>query len=191
MRPVIPFLVGLFLTASLFGAEKTDRGLTSSTIMKSDIPADAPKFGDYPSSVYLGKNARLRFGSDADAITYKTQLRRWNREKVNFAGHYILATWGCGTECIQFMLIDAKTGKIYHPDSLSVIAGYNLQDEFYEADSILGGSGFLYFRKESELLILVGAPNEEEERRGISYYRWHGSRFELLKFIAKPSKNAR
>ena len=37
------------------------------------------------------------------------------KEKVgpNFAGHYIVVQWGCGTSCVMMVIVDALTGKIY------------------------------------------------------------------------------
>jgi len=33
----------------------------------------------------------------------------------NFAGHYGINYWGCGTECIQIGIVDLKTGNVYMP----------------------------------------------------------------------------
>jgi hypothetical protein len=40
---------------------------------------------------------------------------RDGKEKVgpNFAGHYIVVQWGCGTSCVMMVIVDALTGKIY------------------------------------------------------------------------------
>ena len=32
---------------------------------------------------------------------------------ANFAGHYSVVAWGCGTECETFMIVDLKTGKVF------------------------------------------------------------------------------
>jgi len=34
---------------------------------------------------------------------------------VNFAGHFIVANWGCGTGCSQFVIVDAINGIVYAP----------------------------------------------------------------------------
>jgi hypothetical protein len=36
-------------------------------------------------------------------------------EGVNFDGHFVVATWGCGTGCGQFAIVDAITGKVFAP----------------------------------------------------------------------------
>lgn len=44
---------------------------------------------------------------------FRTRLK-WavDNQKPNFAGHYILTTWGCGTSCIMGAVINSKTGKV-------------------------------------------------------------------------------
>jgi hypothetical protein len=36
----------------------------------------------------------------------------------NFAGHYFVINWGCGSDCIQMVIVDGKTGRV-HPPPLS------------------------------------------------------------------------
>ena len=86
-----------------------------SAIRAVDIPKDAPRASDYPANPYTGKQAAPDVQSDSRSRTYRTVLRGWATEKPNFAGHYILATWGCGTGCTQVAIIDAITGKVFHP----------------------------------------------------------------------------
>lgn len=71
----------------------------------------APRFEDYPTTgVYKGKNTPLAL--TRDDRTYRTRLREAAAEKPNFAGHYILAAWGCGAECVMGAVIDANTGRV-------------------------------------------------------------------------------
>ena len=44
-----------------------------------------------------------------------------------FAGHYTLASWGCGSPCQMSVLIDRRTGKIYDAPTASV--GYKFQKD--------------------------------------------------------------
>ncbi len=185
-------IVSIFLwmtfmsTVSVLGGD-LDR-LSQSMIRKSDIPSDAPLFEDHFREMHVGDNAPLKFGADPMALLFKTRLRQWNRGKVNFAGHYILASWGCGAECVQFMVIDVETGITYHQENLSYIAGYNIDPDFDHEEASMGGHGSLHFRPNSGMLMVVGAPNEDESRRGISYYLWRAKTFQLMRFIPKPTK---
>jgi len=33
----------------------------------------------------------------------------------NFAGHYTIITWGCGSPCLMAAIVDLKTGRVYPP----------------------------------------------------------------------------
>jgi hypothetical protein len=49
------------------------------------------------------------------ARRFRTVIREAMAGGVNFAGHYVVASWGCGTGCIQFAVVDAITGEVYAP----------------------------------------------------------------------------
>ncbi len=71
-----------------------------------------PQFSDYPAGpVYRGRVAPLVVSSSPFARTYRTRTREAMAEGVNFAGHYVVATWGCGTECMNGHIVDARTGR--------------------------------------------------------------------------------
>lgn len=42
---------------------------------------------------------------------FRTRTREAMAGGVNFAGHYVVATWGCGTECESGHIVDARTGR--------------------------------------------------------------------------------
>ncbi len=46
---------------------------------------------------------------------YRTVIRQAASRGPNFAGHYVVAKWGCGTGCTQFVIIDSETGKVLDP----------------------------------------------------------------------------
>jgi hypothetical protein len=74
--------------------------------------AGVPRFSDYPvSERYHGRTAPLVL--TRAARMYRTRLREAARERPNFAGHFIVATWGCGTECVEGVIIDARTGRVF------------------------------------------------------------------------------
>jgi hypothetical protein len=37
------------------------------------------------------------------------------RPGPNFAGHFFLITWGCGSSCLMAAIVDGKTGRVYPP----------------------------------------------------------------------------
>ena len=45
-------------------------------------------------------------------MLYRARLRAAATERPNFAGHYVLTTWGCGTECVMGAAINTRTGRV-------------------------------------------------------------------------------
>lgn len=93
-----------------------------------DIPVFAPTEESEPHQLascddledepemYSGRIARVDFSSWPDASKYKTAITKDMARGVNFAGSYVVSTWGCGRRkgdvCVGHAVIDAKTGKI-------------------------------------------------------------------------------
>jgi len=72
------------------------------------------KFSNFLVPVYKGKLALPNFKTDTDAYSFRTQIRTQCKEAgVNFAGHYTIVKWGCGSPCQQVAIVDRINGKIY------------------------------------------------------------------------------
>lgn len=72
-------------------------------------------FSDFPAALYKGKLAIPDFKTDPKAKLFRTQIRdQCKSNGVNFAGHYTIAEWGCGSDCQQIAIIDRLTGRIYY-----------------------------------------------------------------------------
>ena len=102
-----------------------------------------PTFTQYAAEVETIKNTQVNLKSHKYANNYRTNLRNAAKEGVNFAGHYILTTWGCGTNCSQTAIIDARNGQVFFPEELggSIFGFCELPDDtepiVYKADSRL------------------------------------------------------
>ena len=71
-----------------------------------------PRFEDYPAGpAYRGRVAPLVESSSPTARRFRTATREALAEGVNFAGRYVVATWGCGIECVWGHIVDARTGR--------------------------------------------------------------------------------
>lgn len=143
----------------------------------------APAFEAYPVAVWRGRVAPLDHHSHPLARVYRTRIREQLRaEGVNFAGHYTLASVGCGTGCSITAIVEARSGKAYFPDALSGWTGIVGDYEIPE------GEEQRMFSAKSRLLRAVGRPNIggiNEERHGpsgIYYYEWTNNRLRLVKF---------
>ena len=73
-----------------------------------------PRFSDFPvSRVYQGVPAPIDLRSNPNAPMFRTRLRQGARKGPNFAGHYTVVAWGCGSNCETIMIVDALTGRVY------------------------------------------------------------------------------
>jgi hypothetical protein len=143
--------------------------------------SSTPTFTQYAAEVETVKPTQVNLKSHKYANSYRTNLRNAAKEGVNFAGHYILTTWGCGTNCSQTAIIDARNGQVFFPEELGgSISGFcELSDDtepiVYEADS--------------RLLVLSGYKNgdldKKDGRCGIYYLEWTGTKFKQVQFVEK------
>ena len=61
---------------------------------------------------YTSKPAPVNFDSNPDAKLFRTTITSQVAEGANFAGHFTVATWGCGTSCTGYAIVDVITGNI-------------------------------------------------------------------------------
>ncbi len=150
----------------------------------SALPQNAgvPDFNRYRVSVEKARARSIDFRNSPGAGSFRTRLTAALREGVNFAGHYILTGWGCGTGCIYGAIIDARTGRVYFPQPLGGMASGTTDDGGYAEEP-------LRYRKNSRLLIINGVPGTPEGRPELSmgeyFYEWRNNRLRLLRSIPR------
>jgi len=166
----------LFLLASPCFA-----GLACHMITIDDLKGkDGPRFEAFSTATIPNlKPAEVDLKSHQRAREYRTKLREGAAEGPNFAGHFTVVGWGCGTSCVQWAIVDAVTGTVYFPpDEIRSISTVHLDIVKDEPESHFYG---LRFRLDSRLLMILGAPDEDESREGILLYEWTGKSLEFLK----------
>lgn len=96
----------------------------------------APSFGLYPArDSFAGPPAPVDLKSARGAYRFRTVLRKGAAAGPNFAGTYTVVTWGCGTQCVNSAIIDARTGRIYAMGFPSVGAPkYRLDSRLFVVD---------------------------------------------------------
>ena len=157
--------------------------LAATCLMLPTLPARAaplapapalPRFEDFPAGpAYAGRNHLVLKGDD---IHWRTRLRRAATQAPDFAGHYVLATWGCGMECVIGAAIDVRTGAvIWLPGTLC--CWYS--DNAATPDTVEP----LRYRLDSRLLVLNGRRDEREGDDGDHYYRIEAGRFVHLRDV--------
>ena len=183
LRHIIMSIALVLATPLLFAADDED-AYNEYTILPSHFPVDAPRFEDYSENVYRGARAAPNLHSNPTTRMFRTRLKEWAKVTPNFAGHFILATWGCGTECTQISIIDAYTGKIYHPFGARWNAAVNVHQALLQPTTdAWHGAGAIRYREDSRLLVLIGMPEERVENRGISFYVWDRTKLKRIRFI--------
>jgi hypothetical protein len=122
------------------------------------------------TNIFNGKPAAVDLSSNPQARHYRTELRRQAAQGPDFAGHYKIAIWGCGSECEAFAIVDMQNGHVYFPPNLPYVTWTGLD-----------GTNFgLQYRIDSSLLILHGSP-EEKPQIGAFYYVWQTNTLRLIR----------
>lgn len=127
-----------------------------------------PTFGDYTVvNLYKGIPAKIDLTSNRHAKEFRTVLREGAKKGSNFAGHYTLVEWGCGSSCQSHAIIDTKNGKVFFPDKLLTTAGVD-------------------FKLSSSLIITDPVDRLSVDLPPISYsyyYNWDGKKLILIDSI--------
>jgi hypothetical protein len=136
------------------------------------MAASPPRFSDFETTdVFRGPAAAPIIRTAFDR-RFQSQIRRQAIPPPNFAGHFKIAEWGCGSSCVSIAAVDLKTGRVYEPPFS--ILGYGSPYQ-YE-----GGDAELENHVSSRLLIARGCP--EDKNCGTYYYEWKGNHFEQIRF---------
>ena len=144
-------------------------------ISEKDIPKNAPRFQKFPSKIIpTGKKSKLDI-SNPTAKEYRTVLRSWLKSGPNFNSIYSVATWGCGTGCIQLAIINCETGSVIFPSNFNAI---DVGHVYYKEST-----NVISFNLKSRLIVLSGALDEDKSRYGIHYYQLINEKLVLVKFI--------
>ena len=137
------------------------------------------------------KKAKLNFQSNQEAKYFKTRITEgYKSGKVDFAGYYITIIWGCGTGCINGVMVDIRDGKIYDLPlgEEFYYAGCSSNNEDEQEDDSLN-----YFKNSRLFITTVCSENEIENTNNVkqekSYFIniWNEQKkkFELSKKLEK------
>jgi hypothetical protein len=142
------------------------------TVTSVDLADEkAPTFVAYPvSSTETVENPKLDLKSNAIARMYRTVLRQEISLGPNFAGHYRVAVWGCGSSCAMFAVVNLKTGRVITPDEFSHTSAVYFGVESWDVlPQSPRDNGLFGLRRDSRLLLVLGDLDEDENREGAFY----------------------
>ena len=151
---------GLALSALLWASAASAADVPS----RSCDPAASPQYADFavaPETIDTRPALKL---NNAFARKYRTALREALRDgPVDFAGRYVMVTFGCGTTCMYGGWVDAQTGEAFAlPGILDSFGPFGIEDP-------------LLYRIGSRLVIVLGAASADETRPEAGYYEWTGA----------------
>lgn len=104
-RKIFSIVMQMFLLASL-----------TVLISRMDCAQDVhfPRFEEYPArGNFKGKPAPVNIRSHPKASLFRTMLREGAKSSPNFAVYYTVIMWGCGSDCMQVAVVDARNGRVY------------------------------------------------------------------------------
>ena len=137
--------------------------------------AEQWKFEHYPAVVdFQGAPAKPLLITSLER-SYRTRIRAQARRGPNFAGHFTLAKWGCGSPCLAFVIVDARSGTIHDP---GITVGC--------ADESCAEAG-IDFKLTSRLVVLTGY--SKDVGCGTDYYELDGRQLRLIHFEPWPKSN--
>ncbi len=118
----------------------------------------------------------IRF--DKESIQYRTRLRQAYSARVNFAGRYVVVSWGCGTGCLAGGIVDKVSGRArLLPWSIQYCC-YDEENDISPPDNL----ELIQVRADSKLIILNGVLMEEGTL-GRHLFTFDGISFKPIRII--------
>jgi len=127
-------------------------------------------FGKYPAEIRFHGTPARPLHNTPNSRSFRTVIREDESAGPNFADHYTVAVWGCGSDCVAFSIVDAISGKVFDFPWGSV--SWNDEKD--------GGVGY---RRDSRVIHVIGSLNEGGNSAD-RWYLWDGTKLKLI------SKNA-
>ncbi|HGN1514084.1 hypothetical protein G7032_06650 [Pseudomonas monteilii] len=95
-----------------------------------------------------------------DQIRQRLAWVKTKKQKPNFAGHYVLDSFGCGTGCMASAIVDLRTGAVYRAPFHEPTNG----DKSFRADSrLVEFSKYDYYKANSPEMMQVDGLAEWDE----------------------------
>lgn len=143
--------------------------LTTSSALAADIPAAPcapaapPRYEDFAAAPETIVERPALKRDTAFAREYRTRLSEGLRElPINFAGHYVMVTFGCGSTCLYGGMVDARTGEA---TALPFLVDSFGSDKVDIDDPLL-------YRADSRLVIILGMLRDEDEIPRQYFFEW-------------------
>ncbi|HEY9099574.1 MAG TPA: hypothetical protein VIN38_11950 [Thiobacillus sp.] len=137
----MPFASRLYSTLSTFSMHQilisiAVSVLFSSAVLAGSVSAQCPGFDQFRvKEVFNGPYAKPDINSSLTGKRFRTVIQNAYVREPDFAGHYRVISWGCGSNCHVFVLVDMKTGQLIHaPGPASLDAEYHVDSALFVID---------------------------------------------------------
>ncbi len=145
--------------------------------------AQSPRFDDYPVTHLFRGEAKSPQFDDLKQYGY-AEMRCFGGDpadysrSANFAGHYVVESCTCGSGCHFLFMWDAISGKLFYREIPfgAINVGPHSQSSSRAPPVVYRGEEY---RLDSALMI-VQACFGEDCNCATRYYKWTGSRFDLV-----------
>jgi hypothetical protein len=132
------------------------------------INSDLLTFKHYPAEADFRERPAKPLLVNRKEHAYRTQIRQQASKGPNFAGHFTIAKWGCGSPCLAFVIVDSKSGNVYDPGFSVACADQSGMDASID------------FKLMSRLIKATGF--SKEFGCGTDFYEWDGKELNLIHF---------
>jgi hypothetical protein len=144
-----------------------------------------PRFEDYPVSENWSQSpAPLKLMTRSERM-FRTQLGNAAKELPNFAGHYRITYWGCGSLCSAGALVDLQTGGVFPPPlSKSNGSGW---ERWIMCTACFDGANDEFHLDSRLMIVRCGLNYSERLQKNIPdtyYFLWERDGFRQLLFIS-------
>jgi hypothetical protein len=160
-------------------------------VASAQAPQQVPRFEDYPvTNIFSGTPAPPILDTSEKRL-YRTRIRDGvakglgvTRDGVeqpgpNFAGHFILVEWQCGSPCGMMAMVDAVSGRVY---SLPLSKGLALPaiGPGDPGECAQWGYALVEFRQNSRLVAVTANPEWKKGANYKHFFLWDGDRWRFL-----------
>lgn len=142
---LIPYVIfAIYIFWPTKQESKNQESVTTQSACQKELEAtssDIEEYNDVPKTV--------DFSEFPEAKTYRTRITETVKKGANFAGHFTIARWGCGTDTLAYSVVDNKTGNIiaysdcvpnYH------LINYGLDSKFLVLEPVYAGQTREYYK---------------------------------------------
>ena len=116
---IISIAATIIIAAFYIYLKVTDnKALLNSADIGNESTCDINRNDYLMEEVYGGTPAPLSIDLGEPSFMTREAIEKGYGE-TNFAGHYSVVTWGCGGDCQESAIVDAKSGKVTHFKTIS------------------------------------------------------------------------